>query len=223
MKLKSLLFTICLLSACSASETALDKSKQAVDLYSQGEYAFKHKDYAKAKTNFEITCEQGNASACTMLGVLYHHGYGVEQNHTKAAEFYKKAADFFQKGCEGDKTEGCRDLGAAYYHGEGVAKDETKAAQIWQKACDNGEMNSCAAIAVFYDKVAQDKAKAVQLYEKACDGGISEACYDLGVFYHLGDGVAKDEAKAEALHQKAKELMKKKANEKKDSEKDKKD
>ncbi|MBR5940309.1 MAG: sel1 repeat family protein [Neisseriaceae bacterium] len=72
-----------------------------------------------------------------------------------------------------------------------------------------------------------DPKKGISILTQSCDKDefmSFSACTFLSSIYQDGKyGVAKDEAKAEALHQKAMELMEKKANEKKDSEKDKKD
>ena len=51
------------------------------------------------------------------LGDMYDNGWGVPQDHAKAANWYRKAAE------QGD-AKAQHNLGWMYYKGEGVVKDE---------------------------------------------------------------------------------------------------
>ncbi len=40
-----------------------------------------------------LSCDGGNATACSYLGVLYHNGEGVAQDLARAASLYQQACD----------------------------------------------------------------------------------------------------------------------------------
>lgn len=54
-------------------------------------------DEAEAMTcvfrSFEVTCAEGDAWGCTMLGQAYHHGEGVEADSAAARRYYEKSCE----------------------------------------------------------------------------------------------------------------------------------
>jgi TPR repeat protein len=71
------------------------------------------------------------------LGVLYHNGQGVAQDHAKAREWYEKAA------AKGDAS-AMFNLGVLYDNGFGVAKDYAKAREWYEKAAARGHARARA-------------------------------------------------------------------------------
>ena len=56
--------------------------------------------YEKALRLFRDECSETNARGCTALGLMFADGYGVEQDH-------ERAADLFQRACEWGDPTGC--------------------------------------------------------------------------------------------------------------------
>ena len=66
--------------------------------YEDGMAAYESGDYATALQEFRPLAEQGHAVAQFNLGVMYDHGYGVPENDTEAAKWFRKVAE------QGDAT-----------------------------------------------------------------------------------------------------------------------
>jgi len=49
------------------------------------------KDYPKAAIWFQKAADLNYVPALTQLGVMYNNGFGVPEDHAKAAQFYMKA------------------------------------------------------------------------------------------------------------------------------------
>jgi TPR repeat protein len=73
------------------------------------------------------------------LGDCFENGKGVEQNSTKAVEWYTKAAE---KGCSGAMS----NLGYCFENGEGVEQNLAKAVEWYTKAQDAGDEDAEAQI-----------------------------------------------------------------------------
>ena len=131
-------------------------------------------------------------SAMSDIGYVYDNGFGVEQDGTKAVEWYTKAADL------GDlNAMFC--LGRMYEYGVSVEQDGTKAVEWYTKAADLGHSEAMYCLGYEYYigfGVEQDGTKAVEWYTKAADLGHSGAMYNLGNMYEKGDGVEQDHDKA---------------------------
>ena len=83
--------------------------------------------------------KQGDADAQYELGRMYGKGEGVEQDYTKAAEWFEKAA-------EQGHAEAQYNLGGLYFKGWGVAQDYTKAAEWFRKAAEQGHTQAKDAL-----------------------------------------------------------------------------
>ena len=68
----------------------------------------------------------------TSLARSFAEGKGVEQNWTKAVEWYTKAAE---KG----HSDAMNNLGCCFWKGEGVEQNWTKAAEWYTKAAEKGD------------------------------------------------------------------------------------
>jgi TPR repeat protein len=60
--------------------------------------------------------EKGDARAQHNLGLMHHHGQGIPQSYTDAANWYRRAAEQGMPDSQGN-------LGIMYYEGQGVSKD----------------------------------------------------------------------------------------------------
>ena len=148
------------------------------------------KDSTKAFENCEKAAELGSATSLNMLGFkFYSKGLVVEQNLTKATDYYEKAAN---KGYEPAMV----NLSNSYLNGEGVFKDPRKAFFWCEKAADLGF--SIALNNLGYDfyrtglVVPKDGYKAFELYTKAATNGNAPAMVNLGASYEDGFGAPKD-------------------------------
>jgi TPR repeat protein len=83
-----------------------------------------------------LSCGDGNATACSDLGLLYANGDGVPRDLTRAASLCQQA-------CDGGEALGCLNLGVSYHNGEGVTRDLERAAILLQLACDGGVAEAC--------------------------------------------------------------------------------
>ncbi|WRE99240.1 sel1 repeat family protein [Helicobacter pylori] len=76
-------------------------SQTPKELFDLGVKSIEAKDYIQAKKYFEKACDLNNGMGCSLLGILYGSGKGVEKNLTKATYFYSKACKLgSQKACE---------------------------------------------------------------------------------------------------------------------------
>jgi TPR repeat protein len=89
-------------------------------------------DYQAAFDEWLPLAELGDVEAQYNLGVMYDEGTGVEQDFSKAAEWYRKAA-------ERGFLEAQYNLGMMYYHGLGVPRDHEEADRWLQLAADHGD------------------------------------------------------------------------------------
>lgn len=95
-------------------------------------FIFKQDAEAFRNMNLEevqIQAAKGDPAAQTKLGVAYSTGTQIQQDKTKAAEWYGKAA------AQGYAS-GQWNLAFLYVRGEGVDQDDQKARELFQKAAD---------------------------------------------------------------------------------------
>lgn len=83
--------------------------------------------------------------AQTMIANMYDLGRGLEQNVTKAADYYAMAA------AQG-YAEATHNLGGAYYFGRGRAKNRTLAFEYYLRAAKLGYASSQLNVATMYNK-----------------------------------------------------------------------
>ena len=106
------------------------------DLTELGNEAYNKGDYQKAAQLYQKACDSGEAFGCSILGVLYKNGQGVNQD-------YQKAAELFLKACNSGEAFGCFSLGILYETGKGVRQNFSTAKQYYGKACDLGDQLGC--------------------------------------------------------------------------------
>ncbi|KAJ7332715.1 hypothetical protein JRQ81_014895 [Phrynocephalus forsythii] len=176
-------------------------------------------DYLEAiKKNFEgaakvlkDNCDNNlHGESCYKLGTYYIHGKGGLPSDLKSA------CRYFLKSCEkgGKKSlNACHNAALLLQTGEG--SDDGKAnvslaRDYYSKACDAGYVSSCFNISTMYLQgapgIPKDMNQALNYSLKACDMGHVWACANASRIYKLGDGVEKNDTKAETLKNRAKEL-----------------
>jgi len=132
--------------------------------------------------------EGGDAKAQLSLGVAYHRGSGVPQDHAEAVKWYRKSAD------QGNASARFN-LGNAYTKGNGVPQDYAEAVNWYRKAAEQGHPRAQSALGFAYHKgsgVPQNYSEAVKWYRMAAEKGNAIAQFNLGNAYYKGNGVPQD-------------------------------
>ena len=156
--------------------------------YEDASAAHERGDFETAFRLMKPLAEQGNAKAQYNLGVMYHNGEGVQQDHAEAAKWYRKAA-------EQGIADAHYNLGVMYHEGDGVTQDHAEAAKWFRKAAEKGYARAQYNLGVMYRKgegVPQDNTETMKWYRRAAEQGIADAQYFLGVMYDKGEGVPQD-------------------------------
>ena len=112
-------------------------------------------------------------------------------------------------------AEACHNVGLLAQDGQvndGGKPDLEKARDYYTRACDGSYSPSCFNLSTLFLQgapgIPKDMGLACQYSLKACDLGHIWACANASRMYKLGDGVKKDEAKAEMLKKRALQLHK---------------
>ncbi len=184
--------------------------------------AYKRGDYAAAHRVWKSLAEGGDASAQYNLGLLYHHGLGVESKISEAAKWYGRAAE------NGD-ADGQKAIGDLYVKGFWGKKNSAKAATWYRKAAEQGHAGAKEALRKLGDKrrggprqaapsdaptefkkgqaayKRRDYAEAARRFRDAAEQGYLRAQFRLGAMYANGRGVSQDYAEALKWYRKAAE------------------
>ena len=158
-----------------------------------------------------IDKKRRNKALCS-IGHIYRYGEGVEQDYTKALEWYNKAAN-------AGNDSAMYSIGYMYDYGEGVEQDYSKALEWYNKAVNAGNaaawynkavnagnaaaMNNIGRMYEFGKGVEQDYTKSLEWYNKAANAGNATAMYNIGYMYDCGEGVEQDYSKALEWYNKA--------------------
>jgi uncharacterized protein len=94
--------------------------------------AYQEGHYQTAMRLARPVADDGDARAESLLGLLYYHGQGVQQDFTAAATWLRKAAD------QDDATAQSL-LGIMFFKGQGVPQDKTEAVTWFRRAADLGD------------------------------------------------------------------------------------
>jgi len=177
------------------------------------------RDLAAAIKWYRLAAEQKNVTAATTLGVLLELGNGVPRD-------LHEAARWFRVGAEGGDTIARYRLGLFYRDGTGVETNLDEALRLLRLASQSNpsdldiksalteterQMKMAPAEAAFKRGIALGQlahdghgsmAEAINLVTQAADLGYPKAIIMLASIYRHGEGVPKDEARADALLEK---------------------
>ena len=129
---------LALILLCVAWGTAEAGYNEGIDAYERG-------DYAAALTEFLPLARAGDAQAQTSLGVLYHHGLGVEANLQTAVEWYGRAA-------RNNDPLAQRLLGDLHLEGVAGTPDHWAAAQWYEAAALSGDDEARRKLRKLYEQ-----------------------------------------------------------------------
>ena len=113
---------------------AADK-KDAIALYTLGNFHATAKDYVKANKYYLEASARGHAAAMNNLGTSHEHGYGVPANAKKAAEWYDNAARMSLAAAQ------CN-LALMHSIGRGVPKNTERALKLYRDAAAQGDLRA---------------------------------------------------------------------------------
>jgi tetratricopeptide (TPR) repeat protein len=120
---------------------------------------------------------------------------------------YPEALDLYQKASDKGSLIAMIGIALNYEQGVGVEQSYEKAVAQYERAIAAGSAAAADNLGNLYDYGTigdgPDPAKAFELYSKAAADGNMSAVVDLARLYETGRGVAKDDAKAEALYRTA--------------------
>jgi TPR repeat protein len=137
MKLTLSCAAACILLMLSfAAPAAAGPLEDAATAHSSG-------DYATALRLIRPLADQGNATAQSMMGILYSTGKGVTQSYIEAAEWYRLAAN---QGLASAQY----NLGSLYGNGQGVPQNYTEAMKWYHLAGDQGDAKAQFNLGAMY-------------------------------------------------------------------------
>lgn len=174
-------------------------------MYSQGLGV--KSDSNKALQLFQKAAAQGLANAQNNLGVMYASGEAVRQDYQQAIRWFKMAdsQNFLLA---------TNNLAEMYENGVGVKPDQVEADKLRKKSQHQASLKDRDLVTIKtvgadeYDQGQKsyyrfDFVNAAAKFSKAADMGHAEAQLRLASMYRLGQGVDKDEKKADFWAKKA--------------------
>jgi len=166
------------------------------------------KDWQKAGKLYQVNCDEYNyGHSCYKFGNYTFMGKGsVKVDHAKAAEYY-------DKGCSLKYPDACLHSGLMRTSETSqVPKDHKKAFQDFDVGCGLKSPMCCFYLSGMFISgvegfLKKDMEKAFHYSNTACELGNMYACANLSQMYKKGDGVPKDEQKAQEYRRKAEEMQ----------------
>ena len=98
----------------------MTRTMLTTQLFDAAVEAYERGDYATALAGLQNYAEQGNATAQSILGLMYANGEGVPKDAAEAVRWFRLAA-------EQGTARAQFNLGFMYANGEGVPKDDVTA------------------------------------------------------------------------------------------------
>uniref|UniRef100_A0A1Q3FDL3 Putative cytochrome c oxidase assembly factor 7 n=1 Tax=Culex tarsalis TaxID=7177 RepID=A0A1Q3FDL3_CULTA len=160
-------------------------------------------DPVKAYTYYEKGCQLNDPDACLHSGLLL-----VSKSIPKEMKRdVGKAFEYLTKSCEMNNGNACFYLSGM--HISGVVKDEFKAKQqeLYQQQKSAPPKDKPSGLPASAYVVERDMQKAFEFAYKACELRNMYACSNLSQMYAKGDGIPRDEKKAEKYKQLALEMQ----------------
>jgi hypothetical protein len=133
---------------------ARDTADAAYQAYQEGRYP-------AALRLARPLADEGDSRAQSMLGLLYYHGQGVQQDFAAAATWLRKAAD------QDDATALSR-LGVMFFEGQGVPQDKIQAMKWLRRAADQGYAQAQYNLGLSYAKGDKSAAARAEPHSSCC-------------------------------------------------------
>ena len=153
---------------------------------------------ADVVAQLQTSCDRGVAQNCAALAHRILRGDVPPKNVQRASTLFEKACQL--------SFEACNTFAEAVRWGRMGKRDYARAAVIYRKACDGGSIYGCGNLAALYEegkaKPAAGEPGAAAIYRAGCDRDHKLSCLRLASMTARGDGVDRDEARAQALLEK---------------------
>ncbi|TRZ01656.1 hypothetical protein DNTS_006143 [Danionella cerebrum] len=170
------------------------------------------KDISGAAKVLQYNClEKGYDKSCYKLGAYHITGKGG------VGKCWKKAYSCFQKVCEGKSqksVDACHNAALLAQDGRALENgpDSGLALRYFEKACESHFAPSCFNLGVLYIQgssgLEKNMSLALKFSLKACQLGHPMGCANASRIFKLGEGVEKNDERAEELKNRAKEIFK---------------
>jgi hypothetical protein len=155
------------------------------ELLSQAITAYESKSYKVAFSSFKKLVKD-NAAAAYYLGLMYYHGYFIDNDDSMAFKYFKQA-------WEGLYKEGIFMLGRLYEEGRGTEKDLEQAFKLYQAVPNSDQAKLRLANFYEYGKfVNKNLPEAIKIYNELQKNNNPYAMYKIGYFYLKGEGLKQD-------------------------------
>lgn len=128
-----------------------------------------------AAVAFARACQEGEAAACSVLGVMYELGRGFPVNAPYARTLYGGA-------CETQNLRACGNLGELLLRDGSRARESGRAVSLLRMSCGGGDQRACDRLGRAYrdgDGEPRDATQATALFDAACSAGYAPACVEL--------------------------------------------
>ncbi|KAI9489832.1 hypothetical protein BDB00DRAFT_919275 [Zychaea mexicana] len=148
---------------------------------------------------YELAAKGGIDNALVELGRMYRIGYGVNQDH-------KKAMDYFQRGAQQGNARCMFMLGVYYSSSQVIKEDQIKAFKHFQKAAMRGMPEAQYNVGLRFLKghgVETNLFNAAEFFKMAALQGFQLAQANLAAMYMEGHGVKRDLTQAQHWFQEA--------------------
>lgn len=130
----------------------------------------------EAFPQFRSACADGDASACSALGVIEERGSIAPARPDVARRHYEVA-------CAAGDTRGCANFGRVLLRGVGGPARPTEGRALLERSCDARDPVACGTLGwslVGGRDLPRDEARGRDLLRAACDGGHAASCVELG-------------------------------------------
>jgi cytochrome c oxidase assembly factor 7 len=188
------------------------------------------KDFEKASKVYRSNCDDyGYAKSCLKFGNYSILGKGKSSTTDKGDP--KQAYNYYEKGCELKDPDCCLHSGLIMVSKTmppSIKSDPLKGVDLLTKSCELNNGTACFYLSGMYingvtkstDKskstqskdpsdivLLKDMKKAYEYGVKACDLNNMYACANVAQMFMRGDGIAKDDKKAEFFKKKAQAMQ----------------
>ncbi len=133
-------------------------------------------------------CEDGDARACSILGVMYERGTGRMHRPDMAAHLYRRA-------CQGGNLPSCVHLGRLMEQGLGAPRDAAAAEMTYELACHGGEAEGCAGLGRLL-LLRGELRRGAMVSRRACREGAGEGCFAMASLHRQGASSARSADRA---------------------------